>query len=412
MKICNIEKEQFDEFAKRHKYRNFYQSSTYTRIMPKFNYTVSYIGITNDDSDKLIGAAALILQDAFMKNKVAYAPRGILFDFTDAQKVEELVDALKMDLGKNGIISLKMDPAIPKSIRDSKGNIINTNNEAEIISENLIDNGFIYTGETLNFEGEKPRWETLTVLQNNLEEIYKSFDKRCRNKINKAIRSGVEVYRDKNKDLSQLKLLLKNKNTTPFKYYEEICASFGNNADLYYAKLNTEQFVISSKKIYEDEIEKNNNLANEFQTLAQQESDRRDVFDKKILSDKLLNIYKNNMIFATNMLKEYPEGLIIGGAINVIYDNASFSIIDGYNEKFKNLNPNYLLRWQMISDYHKEKMKYFNMGGISGEFKNKTKYSTLNESKLGFYSTITEYIGEYEIVLNNLKYGIYKNIKK
>ena len=106
MKICNIEKEEFDSFAKKHKYRNYYQSSTYARIMPKFNYEVSYIGITNDNDDRLIGASVLLLQNAFMKNKIAYAPRGILFDYTDSTKVEELVEALKNDLGKNGIISL------------------------------------------------------------------------------------------------------------------------------------------------------------------------------------------------------------------------------------------------------------------------------------------------------------------
>ena len=47
MKICNLEKEQFDSFAKKHKYRNYYQSSTYGSIMAKFNYEVKYIGITD-----------------------------------------------------------------------------------------------------------------------------------------------------------------------------------------------------------------------------------------------------------------------------------------------------------------------------------------------------------------------------
>ena len=55
MKICNIEKEQFDSFAKKHKYRNYYQSFMYSRIMSKFNYEVSYIVITEDNDDRLIG---------------------------------------------------------------------------------------------------------------------------------------------------------------------------------------------------------------------------------------------------------------------------------------------------------------------------------------------------------------------
>lgn len=412
MKICNIEKEQFDSFAKKHKYRSYYQSSTYARIMPKFNYEVSYIGITNDNDDKLIGAAVLLLQDAFMKNKIAYAPRGILFDFTDSSKVEELADALKNDLGKNGILSLRMDPAIPAAIRDSKGNIININNEANMIMENLKQAGFTHKGQNIYFETEKPRWEALTVLQNDIREIYKSFDKRCRNKINKALKCGVEIYRDEQKDIAKLYEFIKNKEKKPFKYYQELCASFGNNADVFYAKLNTEQFVINSKKLYEDELEKNDKIATEFQNLAKQQGDRREIFNKKVLSDKLLGIYKTNLVFATNILKEHPEGLIIAGGLNIVHDNAAFLIIEGFDQKFKSLNANYLLKWRMISDYHNEKLKYFNLNGISGNFDKKSKYAGLNEMKLGYNSVVTEYIGEYDIILNNLKYSIYKNMKK
>lgn len=412
MKICNIEKEQFDSFAKKHKYRNYYQSFMYSRIMSKFNYEISYIGITEDNDDRLIGASMLLLQNAFLKNKVAYAPRGILFDFTDSKKVEELVEALKRDLGKTGIISLRMDPAIPITIRDNKGNIVNINNEANMIMANLKQAGFNYKGQNIYFETEKPRWETLVVLQKDIREIYKSFDKRCRNKINKALKCGVEIYRDEAKDITQLYEFVKRTDKKPFKYYKELCASFDKNADVFYAKLNTEQFVINSKKLYEDEQEKNEKIAAEFQNLAQQKGDRREIFNKKVLSDKLLSIYKSNLIFATNMLKNYPEGLIIGGGLNIIYDNAAFLITEGVDPKFKSLNASYLLKWRMISDYQNEKLKYFNLGAISGNFDKKSKYAGLNESKLGFNSTVTEYIGEYDLILNNLKYNLYKNIKK
>ena len=112
------------------------------------------------------------------------------------------------------------------------------------------------------------------------------------------------------------------------------------------------------------------------------------------------------------MLKNYPEGLIIGGGLNIIYDNAAFLITEGVDPKFKSLNAGYLLKWRMISDYQNEKLKYFNLGAISGNFDKKSKYAGLNESKLGFNSTVTEDIGEYDLILKNFKYGIYKNLNK
>lgn len=410
MKIVTIDSSQFDNFANKHKYRNYYQTSKYGNIMDKFNYEVRYIGI-EDDEENLIGASLLLIQDAVMKTKLAYAPRGLLFDFTDSNKVEELVDALKKELGKEGIVSLRIDPAIPLSIRDNKGNIININNEASIIMENLKNSGFSYKGDNLYFETEKPRWEALTILEGNIRDIYQKFDKKARNKINKAIKCGVEIYRDKDKDVSTLYDFVKN-NGYPIKFYKGFCEQFGNKADIFFAKLNTENFVLNSKKKYEDELAKNEKLSEEFQNLAQQNEDRRDIFNKKVVSDKLLGIYKSNLIFATNVLKEHPEGIIVAGGLSVVYDNAAYLIIEGTNKEFKTLNANYLLKWRMINDYNNEKLKYINLNAVTGDFDKKSKFAGLNEVKGSFNSVITEYIGEYDIVLNNFKYGLYKNFTK
>ena len=262
MKVITIDPSQFDSFANKHAYRNYYQTSKYGNVMAKFNYEVRYIGIT-DDSDNMVGASLLLIQDAAMKTKLAYAPRGILFDFTDSLKVNELVEALKKDLGKEGIVSLRIDPAIPKSIRDGKGNIVNINNEASMVGTNLEKAGFTYKGETLYFETEKPRWEALVVLSKDIREIYKNFDKRTRNKINKAINCGVEIYRDDKKDITELYNFIKSKHAKPFSFYKELIQNFGNNADVFYAKLNTETFVLNSKKLYEDELAKNEKLSSQ-----------------------------------------------------------------------------------------------------------------------------------------------------
>ena len=411
MKIITIEKEQFDSFAKQHKYTNYYQTSMYANVMSNFNYEISYIGIYSDD-DKLIGASLLLLQNAIFKTKIAYAPRGVLFDFTNANKVNQMVEALKRDLGKKGIISLRIDPIVPITIRDYKGRIVNVNNEANKIMANLKNAGFIYKGQNLYFETEKPRWEAITLLKSDIREIYKNFDKRCRTKINKAIKCGVEIYKDDKKDLTQLYDFIKKGEKKPFKYFKSICDSYGNNADLFYAKLNTEQFVLNSKKMYEDELEKNEKISKKFQELAKENKDRKELFNKKVLSDKLLNVYKSNLIFATNILKENPNGLIIAGALTIIYDNAVFLITEGIDIKYRSLNASYLLKWKMICDYNNEGLKYLNLNAVTGNFTKKNKYAGLNEVKLGFNSIVTEYIGEYDIILNNFRYNLYKSFNK
>ena len=48
MKIVKLSKEQFDKFAKRHQYRNYFQTSAYGSTMAKFGYKSYYLGIINN----------------------------------------------------------------------------------------------------------------------------------------------------------------------------------------------------------------------------------------------------------------------------------------------------------------------------------------------------------------------------
>ena len=66
----------------------------------------------------------------------------------------------------------------------------------------------------------------------------------------------------------------------------------------------------------------------------------------------------------------------------------------------------------MIQDYNDRGFKYINLNGIVGDFENENEYSGLNEMKLGFNSIITEYIGEFDIILNNFSYNLYTKFNK
>ena len=71
-----------------------------------------------------------------------------------------------------------------------------------------------------------------------------------------------------------------------------------------------------------------------------------------------------------------------------------------------------MLKWQLINDYTNERLKYLNLNAIVGEFDEENEYSGLNEAKLGYNSTVTEYIGEFDIILNSFAYNWYKKMNK
>lgn len=410
MKIITLEEHQFDEFAKKNKYRNYYQTSNYGKTISKHGYSTHYIGII-DDNDKLLGAALLLYKEVFMNYKIAYAPRGFLLDYINVNTLTEFTNRLKKLLSKQGYMLIKIDPYIPVNIRDNTGKIMNINNEANIILENLKSIGYKYLGPNLFFEAEKPRFEAIITLNDDIKEIYHKFEKRVRHKIKNSIRNGVEIYKGKKEDLPLFYEFIKKKYNKPLEYYQDLYTNFEGNVDLYFAKLNTETFVITNRIQYERELEINNYLTNEIQNASNINNKKR-IINQKIESDKLVNTYKKNLVWATNLLKEKPQGIIIGTALNIIYDNVCYLIIEGFDQKFKSQNPNYLIKWKMINDYKNKNLKYINLNAVSGEFTKITKYSGLNEMKLGFNSLITEYIGEFELIISPLPYNLYRNLNK
>lgn len=411
MNIINLSKRQFDHYAQKHNYRSYYQTSNYSNLIKNFGYKTEFIGIVND-GNKLIGASLIIYKEVFMKNKIAYAPRGILFDYTNLEDTKELAKELKKFLGKKGFMLLRIDPYIPKTIRNNTGEILNINNNSEDIINNLISSSFTYKGENLFFETEKPRWESLVLLNNDIRDIFSKFDKRTRNKIRKAGNLGVEISKSNNNDVELIYNFFKYKTNKPIIFYKELIKNFENNIEIYYAKINTQNFTINSRRMYETEEINNKELSTRIQDLSLSESERNDILNKKMESDTLLSQYKKNVVLSTNLLKKYPNGLPIAGCIILKYDNAAFLFIEGMNENYQNLNANYLLKWKLIEKFNKEGLKYFNLNAVVGEFNKKNKYSGLNELKLGFNSIVTEYIGEFEIILNNLTYNLYKNLNK
>lgn len=411
MKVVTLKPDQFDNYAKNHRYRSYYQSSTYANVMIKFGYSAQYLGVVNDNN-KLIGATLILFKKLYMNYKIAYAPRGILYNYENNENLEEMMNVIKKLLNKKKFMLLRIDPYIPLTVRDKDGNIMNFNNKGNEIIENLKSAGFEYKGKTLYFETEKPRWEALILLNKDVREIFAKFDKRTRNKIRKATNSGIEVVRDTSQNVNKLYEFVTSKDHKPLSYYKELVNQFGDNIDIYYAKLNTETFLINSRRTYEKELDYNNDLQERVQDMSLEPSERESYINKKMESDRLITNYKNSMVQSTDLLKDNPEGIIIAGAMVLTYDNAAYILTEGVDERYSYINANYLIKWNMIDDYNRQGYKYINLNGVVGEFEKDNEYKGLNEMKLGFNPTVTEYIGEFDMIINNVAYNLYEKLHK
>ena len=60
------------------------------------------------------------------------------------------------------------------------------------------------------------------------------------------------------------------------------------------------------------------------QDITLDDNERETYLNKKMESDRLITTYKNNLLKATELLKSNPDGIPIGAAMVIKYDNAAY----------------------------------------------------------------------------------------
>ncbi len=409
MRVVKLSPQAFDNYISSINYCSYFQTTAYGTLLSRFGLKEEYVGF--EENGRLVGASILLSKSVFMGFKYAYMPRGIITDYNNQNLLYSITKELKAQLLKEHFLMLKMDPLIICSKRDSKGNIIGQNPSVDKIINSLKECGFTHGGFNYYFENVKPRFEAELDLQHDVDTLFKNLSKQTRNKLRKATKYGLTIYRDSKYNFEQIYDFIKDKEKVPVKYYEQMHNFFGDNCELYYAKLNTETYVENSKYLYEKEMEINDYLTNIIQSNGYKGKNMSSVLNKKMESDKLLSAYKKYMVEATELLKKYPEGLIVGATIIIKHKNKIFLIVEGYDHRYKNLAANYLTKWKIIEKYANSEYQFFNMNAVAGKFqKEENKYRGLNEMKMSYNANVLEYIGEFNLIINNPMYTLYRGM--
>ena len=399
MQIVLLDEVRFDSFAISHPNHNFYQTSNYGKFMTKHGYNSYYLGLVDDSGNIKAATLMIVKNEKNNKRKMGYAPRGFLIDWNDDNLVNEFTSKLKEFLSKRSFTYLKVDPLViyKEHNMDGSEKIDGKNNSSFIQKQQSL--GYIHMGYNNGMETNKPRWNALTVLDNNIISLYNSISKEARKKISESAKMGNKVYKGNANDINLLFSII-NKTTPPLEYYLDYYQFFGQNNgfEVYFTKLEPVSYVNSSKTLYEQEEQRNSELNIQMQDWNNPNKEM--IINEKLKSDELLSKYKKNMLEAINLFQKYPSGLVIAGVAIIKYGKTVTFFASGVNDNFKNQHPEYLLRWQLIQEFAKQGYQVVDFGGMMGEFNNE--YSNLLKRELSNH--IIEYVGEFDLVINKKAY--------
>lgn len=404
MEFRELTNEEFINFTNNFELKSIYQTPEYGYIMDKQGYNHILVGLI--DNNKII-AASLILIRKENGFKYAYAPKGFLLNYEDYNLLNTFSNHLKKYLSKKQIMGIKINPLVIKTIYSNKET--KDNPKYDYLYNRLILNKYYHLGYNNFFESLSPRFEAILDLNKPIDELFKNMKKEFKTKIRACYKNGIRVYKGNFNDIQELESFTNKKYNYNNSYFKDCYNYFSkrNMVDLYFAKIDTQQYLINIQEKLNNYQEKSDKLNDEI--MLKHKSNPNNLIKKKINVDKYLNQYQSDLVYATNMLKNNPNGIITAAILTVKQNDEVTILIDSYDKRFKKLNSKHLLIWQLIEIYKKEGFKKFNLGGLSNITTPNNKYSGLNEFKTSFGSDVYEYAGDFELITNRRNYELYRN---
>lgn len=396
MKIIELTETQFKNYSKLHSSRNYFQTVEYANTKP--NYNKIFLGFINESDNTLMGATLILEKDIF-KFKIGYVPGGFLVDYDNDNLFRDFVNTLKVYLKEKKYVYLTTENKTAYKMFDKNREVI------------YFDTNILKLLDELSFVKVSKSIYRKVVLETEKtpNETYKMFNSNTKRNINLALQRAITIYKDENNNVDILLNLTGNNNSDKIKKLVENFNTPNNCCEIYFAKIDPEQYINNYRFLLKKEEEINDKLNDIMQDITIKKSDS--FINRKMKSDLLITKYNNEILKATNIYTKYPEGAIIG-AILILKNNREIYFMDeGYNKDLASFYSSHLIKWEIIKKYLTLGYKIFNFGDIKNMDKKNGNYLF----KMGFGGKVYECIGTYDLIINKWLYHIIKlinNIKK
>ena len=394
MHIKELTIAEFDAFAKTCPINSYYQSSNYALFMAENNYEYDLIGYV-DELGVIKAAALILIKKLTITYKYGYSPKGYLIDYFDYDLLKSFSEEIKKYYSKK-LIFIKINPEIAIGEINKHTKITNYNQNI-VIRDYLKELGYKKLKDNLYFESLYPRFNAILNLN---DYKFDNLTKNTKNKIRKAEKKGLIIEKVEREGLDILFNFIKKKKMINEYYYKNYYNIFEKNnaSDLFLVKIDYEKYLLNSKALYDEEMQKNSELS---EKVIKNPSEIN--IKQKMNSDRILLSYKNDIEFATLGLRK-NENTYIAGAFIIKYENRINIVISGIDTNYKHFNANYYLHYKII-EYYKDKYKFIDLNGITGDFSKNNPYKGLNDFKIGFNPHIYEFIGEFDYIFNEKIYN-------
>lgn len=399
MIIKEINQKEFDAFIFNHIQNSYFQTSNYSTLMNNYKYDCIYIGVYKEN--KLIGTSLILYKSIAPLVKYGYAPRGFIFDYLNEELFEEFTKKIKDFFARRNFAFIKINPELIYSkinIKSKKKEVIP---ESKKLITKMKELGYQKLRNNLYFESMLPKYNAIL----NLKKFNKNnVSNKCYIKSHSIINKSLKLKKGSLKDIKNFYEFIKEKSNRTLNYYEDFYKVFNKNEmiDLLLIEVDYYKYL----EVFRNKIDTMNQERDIINNKFSSNPFNNDLYLMKTDYDKKIDSLEKSITLINKKIKEEKHKEIIGGILTIKQNNKVNVIISGINKDFTTLNYKYFLYYKTMSYYKRLGYSFFDLNGISGNFTEKNPYKGLNNFKLSFNPDVYEYIGEFDLVINESYYNI------
>ena len=406
MKIISLTQTQYRNYSNIHNQRNFGQTIEYSLLPENQKFQRLFLGLV-DSSNNLCAATLILIKNVSPSIKEAYAPDGFLIDYSNFTLVKTFTEELIKYLNNQKITYLTTNPMFKYKVYNKQNFLIENN-------ANILDNFIKLDYKNIGYYGEFSRYDIIIENYDNIDDIKRRFNRNTKRNIKESLNIGITLHKGSIKDINTFYEIIKKKTKNTSTYYYNLMNIYNtkdNKMEIFFAKLNPQKFLINTKKIYEDEVRRNEAI---YKTIKSKNGHMTEkILNKKINSDNLVEKYRELLNKAISLSKNQQESIIVGTCAIIRNNKEIYFLIDGYKEKFRTIHSSHILKWAIIKKYSSHGYKIFNLGEIHQNYINKeNKYHGQFMYKIGFGGNIIEYPPNLLLIINKPVYSAYTKLSK
>jgi len=388
MHIIELSELQFKNYSNIHSKKNYRQSIEYAKLKKENGYSPLYLGLIDDANN--VHAATLILEKKINNRyKYGYVPNGYLINFYNLELLKTFTLELKSYLKKLNFIYIKINPLLNYQVYDSDF----------ILKEN--NTGIINELQQLEYDFIPNTTKYKRILHTkDIHSTYKNFKRSLRRNINNCLKKGIIVYQGSEKDKQDFLNLIDNKKR--FESMMEIFNTPNNQFEFYLAKIDPETYINNYRYLLKKEQIKNETLNQKLKNPSVKKTNH--LIEKKMISDRLITTYSNEISNGTVLFKNHPNGVIISGVATICNKKEVTFIKECYNNDFKHIRSIPMIKWEIIKKQMSEGYHTFDLGDVT--------ITKSQITKTGYNGDIIEYNNEFHLVMNELLYKLNGFTKK